>query len=68
MSDQNNAPVPWESCCRGRKNCPQLAVLDTEVLIKDDDGNVIKIAPRYLPDLIESLMNVSAKLRGWNKP
>jgi hypothetical protein len=43
----------WTSCCRDRRrNCPSIAMSDGHLLIRDDDGSIVKIKLESAHDLI----------------
>ena len=43
--------MTWQKCCRGRRNCPQVAVEGRTIYIRDDDGNQIKVTLAQLQDI-----------------
>ncbi len=51
----DESETQWTSCCRGRKCCPSVAVVDGFLLVKDDDGNVIKITRDQLRDILQTV-------------
>jgi len=59
-------PLPakkWVNCCRGRKNCPKVAVDMGLVWIKDDDGNEVQITLNQLDDIVNMVKTIQ-KTRG----
>ena len=53
VNGRHEVDPQWESCCRGRKSCPQIKQVEEVFLIKDDDGNVIKLTADQLKDVME---------------
>ena len=51
----NCADVKWETCCRGRKDCPKIGYKDGRLYIKDDYGNIVQIDENQIDGLIEKL-------------
>ena len=54
MKVRNNTVV---LCC-GSKKCPELKIVDNQVVIKDDDGKTIKISKEQatlIPEAIKAL-------------
>ena len=44
--------MKWQLCCRGRRsNCPQVAIEDRVIYIRDDDGHQIKVTLDQLQDI-----------------
>jgi len=60
----DDSTLHWESCCRGRMSCPQIAVSSDFIYIKDDYGNEVKIGKEYADSLIEK---VAESVRGANR-
>lgn len=50
--------MSWVSCCRGRKNCPSVALDDEHLLIKDDDGSVAKIKLEAVEGLLLTIQEL----------
>jgi hypothetical protein len=41
--------LKWESCCRGRRSaCPEVALDNDKIYIKDDDGHIISLTALQL--------------------
>ena len=55
----------WESCCRGRRSaCPEVAVANDRIYIKDDDGSIVSLTALQLLEVkatVEKIMNRHAR-------
>jgi hypothetical protein len=50
--------MPWTSCCRDRRrNCPSIRLASGFLLIRDDDGVVVKIKTESIGDLVATIQD-----------
>lgn len=57
--------MQWTSCCRDkRRNCPSIAVEAGFLLIRDDDGAVVRVKLESAQDLILTIQETLPNHRG----
>ena len=53
--------MQWTLCCRDRRrNCPSIALADGHLLIRDDDGAIVRIKLESAHDLIHTIQGAVA--------